>query len=71
MGHVLAIKTDAKAEFYSETISFSRGSSPTGSKPKSYIWQADSLPLSHLGSPYTHIDAESFTVQLKLPQHCQ
>ena len=33
-------------------ISFSRGSSwPRGSKPFRLHWQADSLPLSHQGSP--------------------
>ena len=32
-------------------ISFSRGSSRRGIKLASLAWQADSLPLSHLGSP--------------------
>ena len=34
-----------------DAISFSRGSSRLGIKPTSPAWQADSLPLSHLGSP--------------------
>ena len=34
------------------TIHFSRGIFPTqGSNPRFLHWQADSLPLSHLGSP--------------------
>ena len=36
-------------------ISFPRGSSQPGMEAQSPIWQADFLPLSHLGNPYMYI----------------
>ena len=39
---------------------YSRGSSDSGVKlasPESPFWQVNSLPLSHLGSPYCYIQA--------------
>ena len=38
-------------------ISFSRGSSPSVIEPMSPAWQADSLPLSHLGSPILYFSS--------------
>ena len=57
-------------------ISFSRApSQPRGLNPCLLHWQADSLPLSHPGSPggewiHESIWLNPFTAHLKLSKHC-